>query len=165
MEVLRPPVSSCRHYWRSIIPVSSREPCRFRSRESSTYQIQLIGNTSANYNFHLLATNTPVIVKQPRSQTVYSNASALFYVVCSGAGQTNFTFQWFVNGTNLPGEIAHAGAHQYRLQHGGDLHGGRQQFRRGNFERTGHAHRESVQLSRRIEGIWFRCDQLFIGIQ
>ena len=70
----------------------------------SNYQIQLIGNSSVNYNIHLNATNTPLIITQPRSQTVYSNASATFYVIYAGVGQTNFAFQWYFNGTNLPGE-------------------------------------------------------------
>lgn len=72
----------------------------------SNYQIQLLGGTSGNYSIHLVATNTPVIVTQPRSQTVYSNASALFYVMYAGVGQSNFTFQWYFNGTNLPNETA-----------------------------------------------------------
>jgi hypothetical protein len=70
----------------------------------SNYYIQLVGETSASYNLRLIATNTPVIIKQPRSQVVYSNASALFYVMSMGLVQSNFTFQWFLNGTNLSGE-------------------------------------------------------------
>jgi hypothetical protein len=72
----------------------------------SNYQIQLIGNSSEIYNIRLVATNTPVIITQPRSQSVNSNASAMFYIVYAGIGQTNFTFQWYFNGTNLPGETA-----------------------------------------------------------
>lgn len=78
------------------VPVSS----------GSNYQIQLMGNSAANYTIQLQATKTPVIITQPRSQTVYSNAAALFYVVYAGVDQTNFTFQWYFNGTNLPGETA-----------------------------------------------------------
>ena len=72
----------------------------------SNYDIQLIGGSSASYTFRLVATNTPVIVQQPRSQTVSSNASALFYVVSAGTNQPQFTFQWRFNGTNLDGETA-----------------------------------------------------------
>jgi hypothetical protein len=70
------------------------------------YHIQLIGNSSGSYTFRLIATNTPIILQQPRSQAVYSNASALFYVVYAGVGQSTFTFQWLFNGTNLAGETA-----------------------------------------------------------
>jgi hypothetical protein len=72
----------------------------------SNYAIQLIGTSSANFTMRLEATNTPVIITQPRSQTVYSNASALFYVVSAGINQAAFTFQWSLNGANLPGETA-----------------------------------------------------------
>lgn len=72
----------------------------------TNYQIQLIGNTSSSYTFRLVATNTPVIITQPRSQTVYSNASVLFYVVDAGIAPNAFTFQWCFNGTNISGETA-----------------------------------------------------------
>jgi len=70
------------------------------------YQIQLIGSGSASYTTRLVATNTPIIVQQPRSRTVYSNASTLFYVVASGTNQPGHAFQWLFNGTNLYGENA-----------------------------------------------------------
>ncbi len=75
----------------------------------------MIGSSSATYTIRLIATNAPVIVQQPRSQSVYSNASALFYVVAAGLGQlgvwgtdaqTPFTFQWLFNGANISGETA-----------------------------------------------------------
>jgi hypothetical protein len=72
----------------------------------TNYQIQLIGDNPASVSIWLIATNTPVIITQPRSQTVYSNASATFYVVYAGTNQSAFTFQWSLNGTNLPGETA-----------------------------------------------------------
>jgi hypothetical protein len=72
----------------------------------SNYVIQLLGRDSASYTFRLVATNTPLIVQQPRSQTVASNASALFYVVSAGTNQVELNFQWRQNGTNLDGETA-----------------------------------------------------------
>ncbi len=70
------------------------------------YQIQLIGTNSGGYTFELTATNTPVIVQQPLSRTVYANATALFYVVAAGTNQPAFGFQWCSNGTPIPGETA-----------------------------------------------------------
>jgi hypothetical protein len=67
----------------------------------TNYTIQLIGGSSASYTARLIATNTPVIIQQPRSRTVYSNASALFYVVAAGTNQSALAFQWYFNGTNL----------------------------------------------------------------
>ena len=75
-------------------------------RAGTEYQIQLIGTSSGGYTFGLTATNTPVIVQQPRSRTVYSNATALFYVVAAGTNQPAFAFQWCSNGTPIPGETA-----------------------------------------------------------
>jgi hypothetical protein len=72
----------------------------------SNYQLQLIGNSSATFTIRLIATNTPAIITQPRSQTVYSNAAVLFYVVYAGTNQTFFSFQWCLNGTNIPGATA-----------------------------------------------------------
>jgi hypothetical protein len=70
------------------------------------YELQLIGSNSISDTFHLIATNTPIIIQQPISQTVYSNASAMFYVVSAGVNPSAFTFQWRLGGANLPGETA-----------------------------------------------------------
>ncbi len=70
------------------------------------YEIQLIGTNSGGYAFGLTATNTPVIIQQPRSRTVYSNATALFYVIAAGTNQPAFAFQWCSNGTPILGETA-----------------------------------------------------------
>jgi hypothetical protein len=72
----------------------------------SNYLIQLAGCTNSLINLRFLATNVPVIITQPLSHTVYSNATALFYVTYAGLGQPNFTFQWSFNGTNLPAQTA-----------------------------------------------------------
>ncbi|HWF18936.1 MAG TPA: immunoglobulin domain-containing protein [Verrucomicrobiae bacterium] len=70
----------------------------------SNYLIQLLGTGSNNYTIRMVATNVPLIFKQPLSQTVYSNASAIFYVVSGGLQPRSY--QWFFNGTNIPGETA-----------------------------------------------------------
>jgi hypothetical protein len=72
----------------------------------TTYHIQLCGITGTNYTIRLVATNTPIIMQQPRSQAVVAGESALFYVLYSGYAMTNFTFQWSFNGTNLSDETA-----------------------------------------------------------
>lgn len=71
-----------------------------------SYQIQLIGSTSASYTFHMIATNAPVIITQPKSQAVYSNASCLFYVLADGLAPTNFTYQWQFNGNPMTNQTA-----------------------------------------------------------
>ena len=72
----------------------------------TNYQIQLIGSTSASYTIRMIATNTPAIITQPKSQAVYSNASCLFYVLADGVAPTNFTYQWRFNGNDLPNQTA-----------------------------------------------------------
>jgi hypothetical protein len=70
------------------------------------YEIQLLGQNSGSYTMHLVATNQPYILQQPRNVTVNSNATALFYVIAAGINQSNFTFQWLYNGAPLAGETA-----------------------------------------------------------
>ncbi len=84
----------------------SPQTLSFPVTNGTEYQIQLIGNASTSYSMRLIATNAPLIIRQPRSQAVYSNASAMFYAFYAGDMPYNFTFQWFFNGTNLPGETA-----------------------------------------------------------
>ena len=68
------------------------------------YEIQLIGYGSGSYSARLISTNTPVIIQQPRSRTVYSNATALFYVLAASIDQTTLAFQWLRDGSPLSGE-------------------------------------------------------------
>lgn len=73
----------------------------------SNYQMQLVGkNPPGTATVRLVATNTPIIVRQPRSQTVSTNDCATFYVVYAGLNQASNTFQWQFNGNNLSGETA-----------------------------------------------------------
>ena len=68
------------------------------------YQIQLLGNSSSNYSFRLIATNAPIILRQPASVTVSTNDSVLFTVIAAGPGP--LTYQWRFNGNTLNGETA-----------------------------------------------------------
>jgi len=70
----------------------------------SNYQIQLLGSSSGSYWISLIATNAPILVEPPRSVTVSTNASTLFTVVAEGVRP--FSYQWYWDGTNLPGETA-----------------------------------------------------------
>lgn len=70
----------------------------------SNYLVQLIGITPYSYTFHLIATNTPFIFRQPVGRTVSSNKSTIFYVESGGLSPQ--TFQWRLNGTNIPSENA-----------------------------------------------------------
>ena len=70
------------------------------------YQIQFIGSSPATCTIRLIATNAPVVVQQPRSQTVSSNESTVLYVIRAGTNQSAFSYQWRFNGTNLAGETA-----------------------------------------------------------
>ena len=51
--------------------------------------------------FRIQATSTPGIVTQPIDQTVQPGAAGTFSV--SGSGAEPLTYQWFRNGTNIPG--------------------------------------------------------------
>jgi hypothetical protein len=72
----------------------------------TNYQIQLVGSSSASYTIRLMATNAPIIVTPPRSQTVFSNSSALLYVLVAGPSPDSFTYQWQFNGNPLANQTA-----------------------------------------------------------
>jgi hypothetical protein len=80
------------------------EAFTFPATAGSSYQIQLLGSSSAAYEFNLIATNVPVILREPRSVTVSSNASTLFTVVAEGLRP--LSYQWQFAGTNIPGQTA-----------------------------------------------------------
>ena len=56
----------------------------FPAEAGTHYQIQLSGSDSALVSLRLLATNLPVIIDPPRSETVSVDDSALFTVVEPG---------------------------------------------------------------------------------
>jgi hypothetical protein len=78
------------------------EDLTFSAEAGSNYQIQVLGISSDAYQFLLVATNAPVILQQPRSLTVSSNACTLFTVVADG--YLPLSYQWQFNGSNLPGQ-------------------------------------------------------------
>ena len=75
---------------------------RFSAIGGSSYQIQMLGNTSTDHQFQLTATDTPLILQAPRNLTVSSNASTLLTVVAEG--YRPLSYQWQFAGTNLPGQ-------------------------------------------------------------
>lgn len=96
------PVLGARYIYMFLQPVTLSVPVI----AGTNYQIQLIGFTSASYTIRMIATNTPVIITQPKSQAVYSNASCLFYVLADGLAPTNFTYQWRFKGNDLTNQTA-----------------------------------------------------------
>ena len=76
----------------------------FPAVAGTNYQIQLLGSSSSGYTMRLIASNVPIIIRQPRSVTVSSNASTLLSVIAAGPGP--LTYQWRLYGTNLIGETA-----------------------------------------------------------
>ena len=82
--------------------VITNQTMTFPVTAGTDYQIQLLGSSSSNYSFRLIATNTPVILRQPTSMAVSTNDSVLFTVIAAGPGP--LTYQWRFNGNNLNGE-------------------------------------------------------------
>jgi hypothetical protein len=74
----------------------------FSAGAGTNYQIQLIGSSSSVYQLRLIESNAPLILQQPRTVTVSSNASTLFMVV--GEGYRPLSYQWQFEGTNIPGQ-------------------------------------------------------------
>jgi hypothetical protein len=52
-------------------------------------------------DFRLIATNSPIILEHPRSETIAPDSAVLFKVVA--AGLRPFAYQWHFNGADLPG--------------------------------------------------------------
>ena len=77
----------------------------FMAYAGTNYEIQLAGNDSANFTMRLVATNAPLILEPPKSQTITVGDSVLLTVIAAGV-QKPFSYQWQFNGTNLPGETA-----------------------------------------------------------
>jgi hypothetical protein len=79
---------------------------QFSGQEGMTYFILLLDSpnyrSGANYKMTLSASNAPFIIEQPKTQTVSTNASALFTVLACGL--LPLSYQWRFNGTDLAGE-------------------------------------------------------------
>jgi hypothetical protein len=56
------------------------------------------------FEFQVYGGNVPAIVTEPASQTVNAGSAAAFSVIAGGAGP--FTYQWQVNGVNIPSATA-----------------------------------------------------------
>lgn len=84
--------------------VITNQTMTFPVTAGTDYQIQLLGNSSSNYTFRLIATNAPIILRQPSTMAVSSNDSVLFTVIAAGPGP--LTYQWRFNGNSLNGETA-----------------------------------------------------------
>lgn len=76
----------------------------FQVEAGTNYQIQLAGSDGATVTMRILATNIPVIIEHPKSQTITADDSVMFGVLVAGAQP--FAYQWQRNGTNLVGETA-----------------------------------------------------------
>jgi hypothetical protein len=74
----------------------------FEAIAGTNYQIQLAGSDGTSFHFRLLATNSPCIIEQPRSQTITTGDSVLFTVLAASGSPKGY--QWQFNATNLPGE-------------------------------------------------------------
>jgi hypothetical protein len=74
----------------------------FEAIAGTNYQIQLAGSDGTSFHFRLLATNSPCIIEQPRSQTISIGDSVLFTVLAASGSPKGY--QWQFNATNLPGE-------------------------------------------------------------
>ncbi len=89
--------------WVQLANIPIPASLTFTSTPGSTYWIQLTGNHDLVGKFALVATNTPIVVQQPKTQTVSLHAAALFSVVADGVRP--FGYQWRFNGSDLAGEL------------------------------------------------------------
>jgi hypothetical protein len=74
----------------------------FQATAGTLYQIQFLGaHPTLAVTMQLVATNPPVILEPPADQATFPGGSALFTVLATGV--TPLSYQWRLNGTNLPG--------------------------------------------------------------
>jgi hypothetical protein len=76
-------------------------PC-FTSRQFVTVQLAVLFAA-------FVAWSQPIITQQPTNQVVLNGGTAVFSVSVFGSG--SFTYQWQMNGTNLPTSIIWQHAH------------------------------------------------------
>ena len=79
-----------------------RPSITFTGVAGETYQIRLSSQIGTEYLLSLTATNSPIIIEQPRNQTVSEGASALLAVAATGV--LPLGYQWRFEGIDLPGE-------------------------------------------------------------
>jgi hypothetical protein len=75
----------------------------FSINAGETYALALVANAATNisYTIHLDASQTPVILQQPQSQTVAAGNACFFTVVAPGY-DTNKNVRWTHNGAEIP---------------------------------------------------------------
>src|SRR5437867_7679327 len=83
-------------------PITNRY-LSFLATSGTTYYIRVFGNAQA-FTLRLTATNSPMILAQPRSTTLPAGSSAWFGVVAGGLAPLQY--QWPFEGANLPGQTA-----------------------------------------------------------
>jgi hypothetical protein len=93
------PVAEILLSWIDLFPY-----CTFVPIAGETYQIQLRCIPEASFTFVFVSTNTPVIMEQPRTQTVSEDGHALFTVHAGGLKPLGY--QWQFEGHDLPGQKA-----------------------------------------------------------
>jgi hypothetical protein len=74
----------------------------FSATAGNAYFIQVVGRSP--FNLRLTATNSPLVLQPPQSQTARRASSALFTVIA--AGVQPLKYQWLFGGQALPGETA-----------------------------------------------------------
>ena len=75
----------------------------FSATAGTTYLIRVLGE-SISFTLRLIATNSPVILSPPQSQTLSGESSVLFTVLAAGVHPLKY--QWRFEGQDLPGETA-----------------------------------------------------------
>lgn len=74
----------------------------FQAVAGTTYQIQFFSLLpTLSVTFQLFATNPPVILENPKDQTIFTNGSAFFSILATSLSP--LSYQWQCNGTNVPG--------------------------------------------------------------
>ena len=86
-----------------IRPGAVREGFSFLANGGQTYFLTLIGYSGSTYIINLTATNPPIILEQPKTQTVPANGSTFLAVLARGI--LPLSYQWRRNGADLPGAM------------------------------------------------------------
>jgi hypothetical protein len=78
----------------------------FSATAGTTYLLRVVGTNYGDFTLKIIEANKPIIVIQPFSRTLSTNASVFFGVVAAGNPPFSppFSYQWRFNGLDLPGE-------------------------------------------------------------